>query len=80
MGSLGREEGEGGETAATEGPGADRRVEVKNAFDDGVHPTVACREEEDPGPGLGPEMVGRSILCAAAGHPGITTPPYRTLF
>ena len=38
---------------------ADPRVEVKNALDDAVPPTAACREEEDPGPGLGPEMYER---------------------
>ena len=42
---------------ATEGPGADPRVEVKNVFDDAAHPTAACPEEEDPALDLGPEMV-----------------------
>ena len=47
------------EDGETEGPGADPRVEVKNVLDGGAHPTGACREEEDPGPGLGPEMYER---------------------
>ena len=60
MGSPGREEEEGGgETAEIGGLEADPRVEVKNALDDAVPPTAACREEEGPGPGLGPELSGR---------------------
>ena len=80
MASHGREEREeeveAGETVVSEGLGADRRVEVKNASDDGVPPTAACPEEEGPGPGLVPEMSGTSILCAAAGPIGNTPPPH----
>ena len=47
------------EDGETEGPGADPRAEVKNVLDDAAHPTGACREEEDPGLGLGPEMYER---------------------
>ena len=71
---------EGGEIGTgTEDPGADPRVEVKNVCDDEVRPTGACREEEDPGPGLGPEMFSTSILWAAAGPPWTTPPPHCTV-
>ena len=76
MGSHEREAAGGGEI---EGPGADPRVEVKNASDGGVHPTAACPEEEGPGPGLVPEMSGTSILCAAAEPLGNTPPPHCTV-
>ena len=69
-----------------EGLGAGPGVGVKTAaLDDGAQATAVCPEEGGPGPGLGPEMLGRSILSPRCWTtPGITTPTtpplYRTLF
>ena len=87
MGSPEREEeAEGGEIEGKEGLGAGPRVGVKSAAsDDGAQATAVCPEAGGPGPGLAPEMLGRSILSPRCWtNPGITpltTPPlYRTLF